>query len=91
VKQTSKNVSGNPWIICTLWLAQWYIFNRNLSKGLELINWVVECSLESGILSEQVDPFNNEPLSVSPLTWSHSTFIATVMEYLEAKRGLKCP
>jgi GH15 family glucan-1,4-alpha-glucosidase len=91
VKQTSKNVSGNPWIICTLRLAQWYIFNRNLSKGLELINWVVERSLESGILSEQVDPFNNEPLSVSPLTWSHSTFIATVMEYLEAKRGLKCP
>ncbi len=50
-------VTGNPWLICTLWLAKWYIAkakeNRDLKKALELINWVEDCSLETGIMPEQ--------------------------------------
>ena len=33
-------------------------------------------------MAEQVDPFTNAPLSVSPLTWSHAAFVSTVHEYL---------
>jgi hypothetical protein len=38
--------------------------------------------LPSGVLAEQVHPFTNQPLSVSPLTWSHAAFVATVLEYV---------
>ncbi|MEO1237719.1 MAG: hypothetical protein AAFX76_13105, partial [Planctomycetota bacterium] len=36
----------------------------------------------SGVLAEQVHPETNAPLSVSPLTWSHATVVATVSQYL---------
>ena len=28
-------------------------------------------------------PLTNQPLSVSPLTWSHAAFVTTVLEYLD--------
>jgi hypothetical protein len=34
------------------------------------------------VLAEQVNPLTGAPLSVSPLTWSHSTVIDTVTAYL---------
>lgn len=39
-------------------------------------------SLKSGILGEQINSQAKEPMSVSPLTWSQGTYIATVQEYL---------
>ena len=45
-------------------------------------------ALPSGVLAEQVNPYTNEPLSVSPLTWSHAAFVTAVLEYLEARRRL---
>jgi GH15 family glucan-1,4-alpha-glucosidase len=42
----------------------------------------------SGVLAEQVHPYSNEPLSVSPLTWSHATFVTCVLEYLDRKKQL---
>lgn len=81
----SKGVTGNSWIICTLWLAEYYIAKAaeidDLTPALELINWVVSNALPSGVLPEQIDPVTNRHLSVSPLTWSHSTFVATVLSY----------
>jgi hypothetical protein len=39
-----------------------------------------------------VHPYNNAPLSVSHLTWSHATLVATVQEYLAKRPGLVlCP
>lgn len=91
-QQVSKDVEkvpGNPWFICTLWLAEYYIAKSELEKGLKLLKWVVERASESGVLAEQIHPFTNEPLSVSPLTWSHSTFVLTVIEYLNKLNELK--
>ena len=82
-------VPGNPWFICTLWLAEWYIAKSELDKGLTLMKWVVDRASETGVLAEQINPYNNEPLSVAPLTWSHSTFILTVIEYLNKLNDLK--
>jgi glucoamylase len=43
-------------------------------------------------MAEQVHPYTNAPLSVSPLTWSHATLVATVQEYLAKRPGLvRCP
>ena len=33
-------------------------------------------------MAEQVNPYTNAPLSVSPLTWSHATLVTTVREYV---------
>ncbi|WHZ21157.1 MAG: Glucoamylase [Nitrospira sp.] len=90
--QNIADVPGNPWFICTLWLAQWFIAtakNRDeLNKALPLLNWCVRHALPSGILPEQVHPYSGVPLSVSPLTWSHGTFVTTVQEYLRQWRKL---
>ncbi|MGH9821477.1 MAG: glycoside hydrolase family 15 protein, partial [Pyrinomonadaceae bacterium] len=74
--------------ICTLWLAEYYIAaaktKSDLERPLTIMTWVVRSALPSGVLAEQIDPGSGEPMSVSPLTWSHSTFIATVKNYLKA-------
>ena len=82
----TNNVPGNPWFICTLWLAQWYIAKakeaEELKEVIPILEWVASRALPSGVLAEQVHPFTNQPLSVSPLTWSHAAFVAAVLEYL---------
>jgi glucoamylase len=82
------NVPGNPWFITTLWLAEWYAVTAqrpdDLKASLELLEWVVRRALPSGVLAEQVNPYTNAPLSVSPLTWSHAAYVGTVQSYLEA-------
>lgn len=82
-----EKVPGNPWIICTLWLADWYIAtaktNADLRSALDLLEWAAICALRTGVLSEQVHPFTLQPLSVAPLTWSHAQFITTTTAYLD--------
>lgn len=96
VSQDVVNVSGNPWFICTLWLAQWHIATAqtvdDLKPALDILDWAEAHALPSGVMAEQVHPHTNAPLSVSPLTWSHATLVMTVREYL-AKRSelVRCP
>ena len=44
-----------------------------------------------GILAEQLHCYTGEPLSVAPLTWSHATFVETVLLYVEAEAALSRP
>jgi glucoamylase len=87
VRHDIDRVAGNPWIVCTLWLAQWYIAQahslEDLRRAEEMLRWVAAHALASGVLAEQVHPDSGAPLSVSPLTWSHGTFVTVVMEYLD--------
>ena len=86
VTDNMQEVPGNPWFICTLWLAQWYIAKakdmKELHEAIPILEWVASRALPSGVLAEQVHPYTNQPLSVSPLTWSHAAFVTTVLEYL---------
>jgi GH15 family glucan-1,4-alpha-glucosidase len=86
-------IPGNPWIICTLWVAEYEIEAALSLADLEVprqtLEWVVEHAMESGILSEQLDPFDGSPLSVAPLTWSHATFVLTVIKYMDKYKALK--
>lgn len=87
VSQDIRKVPGNPWFICTMWLAQYHIAKAKtkteLREALPTLEWVAARALPSGILAEQVHPYSNAPLSVSPLTWSHATVVMCVMEYLK--------
>jgi len=84
--RVSDEITGNSWFICSLWRADYYVAlatsKEDLAKALEILNWTVHRALPSGVLAEQLNPLTGEHVSVSPLTWSHSTFIATVNRYL---------
>lgn len=87
--QVTKDVAkvpGNPWFICTLWYAEWVVAvaknEADLKEAMDLIRWTMRHALPSGVLAEQVHPFTGEPLSVSPLCWSHASFVKVVQEYL---------
>ena len=86
-------VPGNPWIISTLWVAEWEIAKaatvEDLKGAFDKLSWVCKYALESGILAEQLHPLTGAPVSVAPLTWSHSTFVLTVTKYAEKYRELK--
>jgi ferredoxin len=86
-------VPGNPWFICTLWLADYFIARAHtsdeLKQALPIFEWAANHALESGVLAEQVNPFTNEALSVSPLTWSHATVVSTAIKYLEKLEALQ--
>lgn len=81
-----SQAQGNPWFICTLWLAQYRIAHAStideLHSALPLLEWAQARALHSGIMAEQINPFTGEPLSVSPLTWSHAEYVLTVRWYL---------
>jgi GH15 family glucan-1,4-alpha-glucosidase len=90
--RVSKDVQGNPWIICTLWLARWYIATatskKELTKALSLLEWTQKNASTSGMLGEQLDPNTGHLISVSPLIWSHAEFILTAAEYVEKFKKL---
>ena len=86
------DMPGNAWFICTLWLADHYIAlatsRKDLRRAGEILDWASGHALPSGTLSEQIDPVTGRQLSVSPLTWSHSTFVATALRYRDKLREL---
>lgn len=86
-------VPGNPWVICSLWRAQYVIARAmsvsELKEAVELLEWCVWRSEKSGVLAEQFHPYTGEAISVSPLTWSHATFVIVVMEYLAKLKQLQ--
>ncbi|MBW7898758.1 Glucoamylase precursor [Candidatus Brocadiaceae bacterium B188] len=89
---SDDTIPGNPWIICTMWLAQYYVAIaksiEDLERVVNYLRWTVSRALPSGVLAEQINPFTGEPISVSPLTWSHAMVVQTVMDYLEKLQEL---
>jgi hypothetical protein len=55
---------------------------------MPVLEWVTKRAMRSGVLAEQVHPLTGASLSVSPLTWSHATYVDVVMGYLERAHAL---
>ncbi|MBI3617106.1 MAG: glycoside hydrolase family 15 protein, partial [Candidatus Omnitrophica bacterium] len=92
-KNDIKNVPGNPWFVCTLWWAQYLIAcaktKEDLEEPLRILEWVADHALPSGVLAEQVHPYTDEPLSVSPLTWSHAVYVLAVFDYVKRAKQIE--
>lgn len=92
ISKNTMNVPGNPWFICTAWLGKYYAAKaktrEELKEALEIIKWLMKNSLSTGVMPEQINPYTAEPLSVSPLTWSHSEFVDLVINYAKKYREL---
>ncbi len=93
VSHDTANIPGNPWFICTLWMADYQIAKaktvEEVKQAAHYLEWVADRALPSGCLAEQVHPQTNAPLSVSPLTWSHATVVATLVAYLNKIEAIK--
>lgn len=76
-----RDYPGNAWFVSTLWLADWMSDTGDFAGAREWIEWCARRALPSGVLAEQLHPQTGAPLSVSPLTWSHAAFIASVDRY----------
>jgi GH15 family glucan-1,4-alpha-glucosidase len=89
--------AGNPWIITTLWYAEYLIARAktdgDLARVRDIFNWVLRHAQVSGVLSEQLNPYTGEQFSSTPLAWSHATYVTTVLAYLERleRLGITAP
>lgn len=90
--RTSGDVVGNAWFLSSLWLAEFYIAIArsadDLTVPLSILKKITSQARPSGVLPEQIDAATGAHTSVSPLTWSHSTYVATVESYLSKVREL---
>jgi GH15 family glucan-1,4-alpha-glucosidase len=86
-------VPGNPWILCTLWLAEHDVARAADSEGvqaaLDHVRWVRAKATASMILPEQIDPYDGQHLSVAPLTWSHAQVVSVVQACLAVQRNAR--
>lgn len=80
-----QNEKGNPWFICALWIAQYFIAIGEKEKAENILEWVAGHALMSGVISEQINEKTGAPISVSPLTWSHGAYVATVEQFLRSR------
>ncbi len=81
--------SGNPWILCTLWLAEHELAKGNDQAALDLVRWARARATASMILPEQIDPHNGQHVSVAPLTWSHAQIVSVVQGCLALRHGAR--
>lgn len=82
---SKQQYKGNPWIVCTLWLAQYYGALGRDAEVDKLVAWVSARASSSGMLSEQFDPETGYALGVTPLVWSHAEFVNTVLDLAKLK------
>jgi len=74
----SEAYPGNPWVIATMWVAQARALLGDLAEARRWLDWAVERAETTHVLAEQFHPETGEPLSVSPLPWSHVEVLETV-------------
>lgn len=88
----SEHFPGNPWVICTLWLAQTKAMQSkaidDLKPAIDALQWVRHRSESTGVLAEQYHPETGAPLSVSPLTWSHAEVVRTIQMIRDRREQL---
>ena len=73
---------GNPWVIANLWMAEYYIKDKNFDEARKCFDFVVKSCSEHGFLGEQVDNNTMQPAWVVGLGWSHAMFVNVLKKLL---------
>ena len=81
--ETDTYREGKPWIIATLWIAEYYLELGEKQKAKECFDFVIKTSTEHGFLAEQVNNSTMQPDWVIGLGWSHAMFIETLKKMIE--------
>jgi GH15 family glucan-1,4-alpha-glucosidase len=79
--RASAEQAPNPWHVCSLWMAQFYMQLKQADKAKQLIDWSIEHSFNSGALSEQINPITGYSVGVTPLVWSHAELVNAILDY----------
>jgi GH15 family glucan-1,4-alpha-glucosidase len=74
---------GNPWFICTLWVAEYDMRTGNMARARATIQWVRDRMLSTGVLSEQINLETLTFTSVAPLAWSQAEFVNSILDLHE--------
>lgn len=90
--RSAPGPAGNPWILTTLWYAEYLIARAKNDADLErvrsIFSWVVKHAELSGVLPEQLEPATGAGISATPLTWSHAGYVIAVTKYLQRRKEL---
>jgi GH15 family glucan-1,4-alpha-glucosidase len=90
--RSRDNIPGNPWVITTLWFAEYEIARAktidDLAGPLATLNWTLDRTNEAGLLAEQYNPATGTAVSVTPLVWSHAQYVTTFLAYIEKLQAL---
>jgi GH15 family glucan-1,4-alpha-glucosidase len=82
-RRMDPNSQGNWWFITTLWMAQYYIETDQPDLANAIMTWVNGISMQTSVMSEQINPNDHSMISPSPLTWSHSEYVATLLDTIK--------
>jgi GH15 family glucan-1,4-alpha-glucosidase len=81
-----SNAPGNPWVLTTLWYAEYCIRTAksaaDLKQATDIFDWVALHAQPSGVLSEQLNPYTGEQVGATPLAWAHAAYVMTVQAFL---------
>jgi len=81
--------SPNPWVVTTMWMAQYLIATAKdeaaLERPLELLRWTASHTSGAGMLAEQMHPHTRTHLSTAPLVWSHAEYVLAVQAYIRKR------
>lgn len=87
-----REITGNPWVLSTLWHAEYLIAKaatkKELDQALAILMEVSSWADGAGMLPEQIHPYSKKTLFISPLAWSHSAFLDTILAYIEKEKIL---
>lgn len=84
---------GNPWVITTLFYAEYLIANakhaHDLARVRDVFAWVVKHAHPSGALSEQMHPDTGMQVGATPLTWAHAAYVTAIIKYIEKAKTIR--
>ena len=69
------NGGFNPWVIATLWMANYYLEAKEKKKAKECYEFIIKTASPHGFLGEQVNNETMKPSWIIGLTWSHAMFV----------------
>jgi len=85
--ENDRYIGGNPWILTTLWLAQFRIAQGRTDAAERLMQWAIDHQTPFGLLPEQIDRDTGSAAWVVPLTWSHAMFVLAVRMLADSRKN----
>lgn len=84
-RRSNPSSIGNWWNITSLWLAQYAHATGDTALRDQILAWVHSHALNTGMISEQIDPATNDNVSPAPLTWSQAEYVSTMLDMIGEK------
>ena len=81
--ERDQYMNGNPWVVTTLWMANYYLEAGEKIKAKECFDLITKTCTEHGFLGEQINNEKMEPAWVIGLGWSHAMYIITLKKLIE--------